>query len=187
MRVRIALSMIVLTLAACADTDSAPEPLPLPDASALSGGELIPLLDPFALAPVDALSDPLAHHRPPEIDCPEATWGPEGGAFEVQTGACNYGAFDQPLSTPIKAGDALNIIVWHDTLDSAEPAIAHVALWIGMTVLWESEVPIPAPSNSFEVSVPIEDTPAPDARLGLHLHNHGFNSWRLVAVDLERR
>ena len=176
------MSMIVLAVAACANSES--EPDPMLDASVLSDLEPIPLLDPFALTPVDADADPLVQHRPAEVDCPSATWGPEGGGFEIQTGACNYGAFDQPLSTPIEAGDALNIIVWHDTLDFAEPATAHVAVWMGRTVLWEAEVAIPAPSNSFEVTVPIEETPAPDARLGLHLHNHGFNSWRFVAVDL---
>ena len=156
-------------------------------ASPASDFEPIPLLDPFALTPVDADADPLIQHRPSEVDCPSATWGPEGGGFEIQTGACNYGAFDQTLSTPITAGDALNIVAWHDTLDFPEPATAHVALWIGRTVLWEAELAIPAPSGSFEVSVPIEDAPAPHARMGLHLHNHGFNSWRFVAVDLLRR
>ena len=186
MRVRIALSMAVVALAACANSDSGPEPPPLLDASALSDLEPTPLLDPFALVPVEADADPLVHHRPPDVDCPEATWGPEGGGFEIQTGACNYAAFDQPLSTPIEAGDTLNILVWHDTLDLAEPATAHVAVWVGQAVLWEAEVDIPAPSRSFEVTVPIEDTPAPNARLGVHLHNHGFNSWRFVAVDLHR-
>jgi hypothetical protein len=181
---RIVLSMIAtVAMAACVDPDS--EPLDSVDSSVVSEFEPIPLLDPFALTPVDASADPLLQHRPSEIDCPTATWGPEGGSFEVQTGACNYAAFDQPLSTPIRAGDVLDIVVWHDTLDSAEPATAHVAVWLGRTVLWEAEVAIPASSDSFEVSVPIEDAPAPDARLGLHLHNHGFNSWRFVAVDLQ--
>lgn len=183
---RITLSMIVLVaMAACADSDS--ESVASPDASGLSDFEPIPLLDPFALTPVDADADPLRQHRPSEVVCPAATWGPEGGGFEVQTGACHYAAFDQPLSTPLRAGDALSIIVWHDTLDFVEPAVAHVAVWIGETVLWEAEVAIPAPSGSFEVTVPIEEAPAPHARLGLHLHNHGFNSWRFMSVDLHRR
>ena len=149
-------------------------------------GALVPLLDPFALTPVHIDVDPLAHHRPTEVDCPSATWGPEGGGFEIQTGACNYAAFDQPVSTPIKAGDTLTILAWHDTLDFVEPATAHVAVWVGRTVVWEAEVAIPASSGLFDVSVPIEDEPGPDARLGLHPHNHGFNSWRFIAVDRQR-
>ncbi|MBK6689864.1 MAG: hypothetical protein IPG45_35695 [Deltaproteobacteria bacterium] len=146
----------------------------------------VPLLDPFALTPVKAEADPFVDHRPAEFDCPAATWGPEGGGFEVQTGACNYAAFDQPLPMPVEVGDRLSILVWHDLLDSAEPGTAHLAVWVGTTVLWQAEVDIPAPSGTFEAVVPIASTPAADARLGLHLHNHGFNSWRFVEVDLQR-
>lgn len=116
--------------------------------------------------PVDADADPLVEHRPSEVNCPSATWGPEGGGFEIQIRACNYGAFDQPLSGTIEAGDAINVVVWHDTLDFAEPAVAHVAVWIGRTIVWNAEVSIPGPSNSFEVTVPLEEVPAPGARFG---------------------
>ncbi|MEM1414711.1 MAG: hypothetical protein AAGH15_07415 [Myxococcota bacterium] len=81
------------------------------------------------------------------------------------------------------AGDALSISVWHDFLDAPEPGVGHVAVWIGDEVVWEEEVAIPAPSNVLEAVVVLERTPPPDARLGLHIHNHGFNSWKLVAVD----
>ena len=141
------------------------------------------LLEPSSLVAVSAEGDPLADHRPRYVDCPPATWGEEGGGFEVQTGACNYAAFNQPLSVALEAGDMLAITVWHDFLDAAEPATAHVAVLIGDAVVWEREVDIPAPSAALEVVVPIEKTPSPQARLGLHLHNHGFNSWRFISVD----
>ena len=177
---QIILALIALAMVACLGPD------PKSDSESVSESESgpIPLLDPFALMPVEAGADPLAHERPSEVKCPSAAWGPEGGGFEIQTGVCNYAAFDQPLSVQIEAGDAFNIVIWHDTLDYPEPATAHVAVWIGGEVLWEAEVAIPASSDSFEVNVPIDHTPAPDDRLGLHLHNHGFNSWRFVAVDL---
>ena len=142
------------------------------------------LLDPSALVPVDAARDPLADHRPADVDCPPATWGAEGGGFEIQTGACNYAAFDQPLPMPLEAGDLLAISIWHDLLDAPEPATAHVAVWVGETVVWQDEVEIPAPSAALEALVPIDATPSPDARVGLHLHNHGFNSWRFVSMDI---
>ena len=149
--------------------------------------EPVPALDPFALTPVAAEADPLASERPATVDCPPAAWGPEGGGFEIQTGVCNYGAFDQPLTVPIEAGDELAITVWHDVLDAAEPATGHVAVWLGATVLWEDELPIPAPSGSLDVLVPIEETPPPDARLGIHVRNHGYNSWRFVSIDVVPR
>ena len=182
MSVRGCLMMAAVVATACGPSSSEVGSSRLLD----SDSELVALLDPLALTPVDAASDPLAHHRPPEVDCPSATWGPEGGGFEIQTGACNYGAFEQPLSMLVEAGDALHIIVWHDTLDFIEPAVAHVAVWMGTTVVWEAEVAIPAASGAFEVSVPVEEPAAANDRLGLHLHNHGYNSWRFVAVDLQR-
>ncbi|MFN3199492.1 MAG: hypothetical protein ACE366_13895 [Bradymonadia bacterium] len=147
----------------------------------------VSVLDPFALTPVTADLDPLAHHRPLDVDCPSATWGPEGGGFEVQTGACAYGAFDQPLPMDLEAGDTLVITVWHDFLDAPEPAEGHIAVWIDDTVIWEEVVQIPAPSRTLGAEVALDFTPTPDARLGLHLHNHGFNSWRLVSINALRR
>lgn len=152
--------------------------------TATGGDEPIAVLDAFSLTQVAAEADPLATHRPAEVDCPAAAWGPEGGGFEIQTGFCNYAAFDQALPTAVEAGDELSIIVWHDVLDAPEEATAHVAVWLGDDVLWEDDANIPGPSQAFEAVVPIETTPPPGARLGLHLHNHGFNSWRFVTIDV---
>ena len=127
---------------------------------------------PWRQSTPSTLSGITAHSR---STASEATRGPEGGGFEVQTGVCNYGAFVQPLSTPIKAVDA-PISLRHETLDSAEPAIAHGALDGDRRERGGLSAP-----NSFEVSVPTK-TPAP--RLPGSPHNHGFNSWRFVAVDL---
>lgn len=146
----------------------------------------VPLLDVFALTPVEAADDPFADHRPDDVDCPVATWGPEAGGFEIQTGACAYAAFDQPLPSGVEVGDALAIAVWHDLLDAAEPAKAHLAVWIGATTIWETQLDIPTPSALIEAEAPILQTPPPGARLGLHLHNHGFNSWRFISIELER-
>ncbi len=143
----------------------------------------VALLDPDALAPTPADRDAFADHRPAVVQCPPATWGPESGSFEVQTGACNYAAFDQPLDHSIRMGDELAIIIWHDFLDAPEPATAHVGISLDGRRVWETEFAIPAQSRSIEVTVPITFEPSSDARLGIHLHNHGFNSWRFVAVD----
>lgn len=145
------------------------------------GAEPVALLDPEALAP--AQHDPLASHQPDEVACPEAAWGPEGGAFEVQTGVCSYAAFDQPLPVELRAGDLLAVTVWHDFLDAPEPSEGHVAVVIGDQVVWDAQVHIPALSASLEGLVELADDPPPDARLGVHLHNHGYNSWRFVGID----
>lgn len=167
------LVLALVGLASCSEEDAP-----------TTGGEVIPLLRPFELAPVPAGADPLASHQPAVIACPAATWGPEGGGFEIQTGACNYATFDQSLPVAIEAGDEVAISIWHDFLDAPEPSTAHVAVLLGDQVIWETTLAIPAPSAAFDVVVPIASAPAPDARLGVHLHNHGFNSWRIVAIDL---
>lgn len=146
----------------------------------------ISVLEPSALAPVEAEHDPLAAHRPTLVDCPPGAWGPEGGGFEIQTGVCNYAAFDQALPMPAQAGDLVEVLVWHDFLDAAQPGTGHFAVWLGEEVIWEAEVDIPAPSGLLEAVIPLEHTPAPDARLGFHLHNHGFNSWRVLEVGLQQ-
>ena len=98
----------------------------------------------------------------------------------MQTGVCNYAAFAQPLQTSVEVGDQMAITIWHDRLDAAEPASAHVAVWLDRTVVWETEVAIPRPSGTFEILIPIEDDHARGTDLGIHLHNHGFNSWRFI-------
>lgn len=166
-------AMLCVISAACA---------PGPDPT--QRGLAVPLLDARALAPIDAASDPLPHHRPETVDCPWAAWGPEAGAFEVQTGVCDYAAFAQPLDVAVGEGDWLDIRVWHDTLDAAEPATGHVAVLLGEQLVWERTVEIPAESAEIgdvvELVAPVPD----DAGLQIHLHNHGYNSWRFVRVDL---
>lgn len=144
----------------------------------------VSLLNPDILSPVDGRSDPLSAHRPDASDCPEAAWGPEGGGFEVQTGVCGYAAFEQPLGIEVAPGDRLEISIWHDTLDAAEPATGHVAVLLGHDVVWEDTVAIPAVSAELGDVVVVEHPIPADARLGIHLHNHGYNSWRFVTIDL---
>lgn len=153
-------------------------------ADAPAPSEPMELLDVFGLTPVEAADDPFVDHRPDDVDCPVATWGPEAGGFEIETGACAYAAFDQPLPSGVTVGDTVAITVWHDLLDAPEPATAHLAVWIGAKTLWETRIGIPTPSALVEAAAPILETPPPGARLGVHLHNHGFNSWRIISIEL---
>lgn len=174
MRCLLLLPMLALG-AACAETG---EPI---------DAEPVALLDPGGLIPVGADFDPLVDHRPSVIQCPVPAWGPEDGTFEVQTGVCNYAAFAQRMPLALRSGDELHIVVWHDRLDAPEPATGHVAVTLDDAVVWEAEVAIPATSSSLETRIRIEATPASDARLGLHLHNHGYNTWRFLAIDAHPR
>ncbi|MEZ4241324.1 MAG: hypothetical protein R3F59_35240 [Myxococcota bacterium] len=156
-------------LLACADED----PVSLaPSAAALAA--------PEDWAPV--ADDPLPDAPPADRDCPAATWGPEAGALEVQTGACAWFAAAQPAKVALHVGDTVEATVWHGDLDAAAPGEGHVALWVGDAVLWETWVPIPHDAAVYPVSVTVDrDWPA-GTPVGVHLHNHGFNSWSVDAV-----
>ena len=142
-------------------------------------GELV-ALDAWALVP--AALDPLADHRPDAIVCPPGAWGPEIGGLEVQTGVCNYLALSQATRRTIAAGERVEIDLWHDTLDAAEPALGHFAVVLEGELIAEYEVEIPSAPALVELRwVAAEELPAGE-EIGLHLHNHGYNAWTIVRV-----
>lgn len=141
--------------------------------------------DPAAWAWMPAEVDPFIDHRPDDPTCPVATYGPESGGFEVQTGACHYGAFEQPLIVEVRRGDRVFGTVWHEDLDTAVAGDAHVAILLGDVVVWETTIAIPAPADVHPFDVMLPRGVEGAERLGFHIHNHGFNSWRLASVEWE--
>ncbi|MEM7152003.1 MAG: hypothetical protein AAF799_04130 [Myxococcota bacterium] len=143
-----------------------------------------PLVDVMAWREGTAEHDPLHHERPDAIDCPVAAWGPEWGRLEIQTGVCNYLHVTQPSLTAIEAGDSVELVVFHDRLDAAEPAQGHVAILVGEQVLWEHWVDIPTEAAVVHARVPAPQAWPVGAPVGLHLHNHGYNSWTLAGLEV---
>lgn len=129
----------------------------------------------------DPDADPFADHRPTEVRC-EFGFYSEFGVFEIDTGRCNYGVFSQPVAVDVPEGTTLELALVHDDLVSETPAVAHIALALPDVVVWEAEVEIPAAFGILDSS----DVPLPAIPKGtpmtLHLHNHGFNAYRLVVV-----
>ena len=156
--------MIVGLLAGCHD----PGPGPLGDTQ---GWEARPEVE-----------DPLPDHRPLDDACPPGGWY-ENGRLEIQMGICHYLTLGQPITRPVRAGDAVQVRAWHQGLDAAVRAEAHVALFIGDDLLWEQYAFIPSPAELFDAVV---EAPA-DAEVGtmltLHLHNHGFNAWAVSVPE----
>lgn len=170
--------------AGAAEVDAPAEP---DDAAPEQWGDPLPLVSGQAWATADAADDPLADERPATVDCPAATWGLEPSGLEVQTGACNYFFATQPSLSAIEQGDAIDVVVFHQDLDAAEPAEGHVALLVGDVVVWEVVVAIPADAAVLEARVVAERAWPADTPVGLHLHNHGYNAWTLVDVALVPR
>ncbi len=129
----------------------------------------------------DPTLDPLPMHAPAEVDC-AIGFKDEFGVFEVDTGLCNYGVFSQLTAVDIGPGDLVESVFTHDDLVAPEPAQGHIALAIGGRIIYEAYVDIPQPYGLLEgqwypdVLIPA-GTP-----VVFHVHNHGYNSWRVVSI-----
>lgn len=144
-----------------------------------------PLVDVALWAPTEPESDPLHDHRPAVVECPAAAWGPEFGALEIATGVCNYLALSQPSLRAIGAGELVIVDLWHAELDAVAPALGHFALHIDDDVVVDLEVEIPAGPAVHRVAWAAPRPISAGATIGLHLHNHGFNSWTIVDLRVE--
>ena len=131
--------------------------------------------------------DPFTEHRPDEVACSRAAWGGEAGALELDSGLCNYFALAAPTLVTIEPGDRIGIRAFHDDLAAAEPAVAHLALFVDGHGIWDQEVAIPSPPTPYSLDV-IADFAAPaGSPVALHLHNHGVNNYRLVELTVAPR
>lgn len=169
----------VVALAGCTD-----------DPATDSGGvSRLALIDPSLWSPVAAEDDP-ASDRPDAVDCPSSSWSVEQASsgetvLELDTGLCDYAAFSQPSLVAAAAGDTVGLSWSHSALVADVPAQAHVALWLGEAVLWDSVEPIPAdPAETRYELILDADAPA-GTRVWAHLHNHGDNTWNLGEIWTE--
>ena len=130
--------------------------------------------------------DSLASHRPAEIDCQDNSWYLEDDALEVQTGYCNYLSLAQESGSDIRAGDQLHLVLWHGDLAFEDPAVAHVAISIAGKIVWEQDIDIPSDAEIFDVKVPLQEAVPAGSRIEFHLHNHGYNTWTLLQLEVIR-
>ncbi len=144
-----------------------------------------PLIDVDAWVEQSSADDSLADHRPDPVSCPSNSWYDENGALEVQTGYCNYLSVSQPLLTDLKKWDQIHLVLWHSQLRFSEPADAHVAISIGNTIVWEQTVAIPANAEIYDLNFPVMFDVSQGTEIEFHLHNHGFNTWSLLSLELE--
>lgn len=121
--------------------------------------------------------------RPDEPRCPE--WGlrVEGGSLEVNTGDCSYATLTQATPAELPAGSRLTATVAHFDLFAPEPAMAHVALALGDTVLWSRDLPVPLAASVYPVEVVLTEPVPAGTPLLFHVHNHGANSWFLTRIE----
>ena len=137
------------------------------------------LVDPTAFTILEAGSDPYADHRPADVSCDPTGLIEEVGTLEVDTGICAYVSASQPSLAAVRAGDLLEVLVFHDSLRAKGPAMAHVALALEGVTVWESLVAIPSASDIYSATAESPVAIEPGGEVVFHLHNHGTNRWNL--------
>jgi len=163
--------------------DSTPDGTDGGDADAGSAATSLVSID--AWERVDSAADPLASHRPSEIECPESATEIEPlqgeRTLSISTEQCNYFAARQQTLADIDSGDTLRVRVWHFELTHDQADEAHVALALDGQIVWEEFVALPTDaggllSAEWEASVDY----AAGTRVDFHLHNHGANNWNVI-------
>jgi hypothetical protein len=139
------------------------------------------LVDPSLWSAVAADEDPFTD-RPDSVDCPSSSWGVEVSesgetALELDTGVCDYASFSQDSLARVQAGDRVFVNWTHSDLTAEEPSQAHVAIWLGEVVLWDSVEPIPSTADETRYDLPVEIDVPVGTPVWIHVHNHGDNKW----------
>ncbi len=151
-----------------------------------TGDSDAPLVDVDSWVQQSAAEDSLADRRPDEVICPDNSWYNEDGALEVETGYCNYLSLAQPSLEAISAGDTLHLVLWHGDLVFEEPATGHAAVSIDGKLVWEAEVSIPAEADIFDTRIELPFDAPEGSKVEYHVYNHGFNTWTLLQLEIER-
>jgi hypothetical protein len=199
--------LAIVSVAACTDGDPLPVKrtldaavgtLPVADASAkpdesldasrvsvaIDGGlHFEPLIDNQGWRRYDAAADPLPSHQPAVLSCAASATFLEYGSFEVDTTRCNYLLSEHPAQLAIAAGTQVKLELLHYDLSASEPAQAHIALLFGDALQWETSIPIPRAGDVIKANFQATKALALDEPIRLHLHNHGGNTYLVVALQ----
>jgi hypothetical protein len=114
--------------------------------------------------------------------CPIGGTFVEGQTFEANTGVCTYVWTEQPLLADLVPGDTVEVVFWHSTLVSDLPADAHLAFAVDGSTLYDRRVPIPSGYLAYTETAEVDFEAEAGAPLGLHLHNHGANTWNVLRL-----
>ena len=150
-----------------------------------SGPSVVTLVSHEAWVFSSEKDDPMASYRPDELVCEEWAYRPEDGAFEVDTGVCNYLSVEQPSLAAVEPGDILDIALWHQSL-VAPSGQAHLAILIGGYLIWEKTVDIPSYPAAYSPQIAADRAYPTGTPIVFHLHNHGSNNWQLLHLKRRR-
>lgn len=133
-------------------------------------------------------ADPFAVLRPEPVVCSERAYGAEALGFEpsfgVDTLECNYLAVSQPLLEALRAGDVLQLRLWHFDLVGPEGAVANLGVAIGGRVVWREVLPIPNDAALRVESIVVQEAVPAGSPVVFQVSNHGVNSYSLLGLEL---
>jgi len=147
-----------------------------------------PLVSAYSWTQSAPEDDPFADMRPEGVVCNEEGLiiepATEGDALEIDTAVCDYVTLEQGALNEAKAGEELEIHIWHSELDADQPATGYVGLAIGDEIVWEREVPIPSEAGPIDDTITLDQPIAFGEPLRVHVHNHGDNAWTLLRIEI---
>ncbi|HKO92784.1 MAG TPA: hypothetical protein VJU61_16630 [Polyangiaceae bacterium] len=170
-------------LASCASA----EPAGIAGAAALdagSGPAPLTVAESWSLA--DPAEDPFAPEAVGRVSCTSAAYRTEGTWLEVTTTTCNYASFVSVFPSEVPAGSKIRGELAWATLAALAPAVGTLAFATQADLLWSHEVPIPGLADLVQVEFEVPERLATGSALYFHVRNHGYNSWQLGPLTLER-
>ena len=117
-------------------------------------------------------------------DCVEGGFKVETTILEVETDICPYVTLTQTTKQEILAGDEIEFSFWHLVLVAEMPAEAHVVIKLGDYFEFEQTITIPSSEMIYPVRWEASETIPSGTKIYFHLHNHGFNSYRLSEIEV---
>lgn len=133
---------------------------------------------------VDPADDPIAGAPTEASPCSSLATAVEAGAIELDTNACPWVTVRAPSRERIRAGDEIELFLFHTALTAPDPAQATIQINLEEDVLWTRTIDIPAATNFFETTVEAPTALRAGEYLYFHAHNHGSNTYTLGHLRL---
>jgi hypothetical protein len=148
--------------------------------------EPLPLTVAESWAPAELASDPFAPEALGRVRCTSAAFRPEATWLEVTTTTCNYATFVYLFTTDVPAGSVIRGELAWVTLAAIDPGLGTLAFATQVDQLWSHEVPIPSLANLVQLEFALPESLSEGSALYFHVRNHGYNSWQLGPLTLQK-
>lgn len=128
------------------------------------------------------ITDPYIEWSAGRARCQNLDYGPEYTGVEISTVYCDYLTLGQGLLHEMIAGDYVELTLWHSPLVSDEPSQGLLEVRLEERILFSRELLIPADAHSWTERLRMQQAFLAGARVTLHVHNHGRNTYTLASI-----